>query len=481
MIFITINERLWWFAYRWVTALALLFFIFSFLMRALGVESNEVSALASGIYFIGTLFAFLLMVRSGGVLAPIAWYVLGSGLFFGLGSFLWGALPGLIPRADLRVGPGDLLAVNLLNSGSMVVVLIASKLSLGRRLTVPSVSGRPPTNPYLLYRVLLFATLVSLLIDYYFFPVAENLIVRSFQGKFKYITWLCLLGTGVLWHQLSGFSRLFAITIVGLVLVKAILTLSKTEVLYPIICLAAGYWVTNRTSIKVILPMIAFLLFFSLFLVPFVKEGRSASSYDAAKNSLADRVAIVDRNLASSEFANSLLNPLVRIVHGPYQRYLIKEYLMGRKGSSLNEFWIALVPRVLWSEKPDVTRFGRELYNQYNHITNARSALAPTYSAEAYWNYGVLGVLVISALIGLQIGWLSKFWFLSIQGRVSSYIIVAMPAAFAGLSVERWIVATHLGGFVTLLVIWAIGAVILQGIGGRDSSRLRHTGVSRVI
>jgi len=477
MISISVNERKWRFAYRFEMGLALLFLIFSLLMHVGGVESNQVSALGAGIYFLGAMYVFLLMVTSGGVLAPIAWYVLGSGIFFGLGSALWGLLPGLYPRVDLGVLPGDLLEINLLNSGSIVVVLMAARLSLGKRLPAARLAVKPRISLRSIYSVLMIVTLLLVLIEYYFFPVAENFLVRSVQAKAKYIIWMALLVTGALWHELRGHLRLLGGIIVVLVLVKAILTFSKTDVLYPLICMAAGYWLTNRESTKVIIPMIAFLTLFSMVLVPYVQQGRSANSYDAASNSLGDRLAILGSGLSSSssESWGSFLPPLRRVAHGPYQRYLINEYQMGKAGSSLADFWVALVPRVLWPAKPNVTRFGTELYDQYNRMTGARSALAPTYSAEAYWNYGVLGVLAISALLGLQFGWLTKCWFRSIRGRSSSYLIIAVPAAFSALSVESWTAATHFGGFITLIVIWVVAAVIIQNIGGRNSSRLQHT------
>ena len=72
---------------------------------------------------------------------------------------------------------------------------------------------------------------------------------------------------------------------------------------------------------------------------------------------------------------------LARFAHGPIQAYLVDEYHQGRPGHSLTDFWAALVPRVVWGEKPVITRFGPELHGLYWSQSNPHSAFAPTYTA----------------------------------------------------------------------------------------------------
>ena len=64
------------------------------------------------------------------------------------------------------------------------------------------------------------------------------------------------------------------------------------------------------------------------------------------------------------------------------QGYLLNEYNSGRPGNSLVDLLAVVVPRVLWPEKPIITRFGVELNEQYYHYPNKKlqsgSSTAPT-------------------------------------------------------------------------------------------------------
>jgi len=238
---------------------------------------------------------------------------------------------------------------------------------------------------------------------------------------------------------------------------RGVLALSKAEMLTPVLCFLAGYWAINHSLKAVALPLLAAVVVFAFVLVPFVKQGRMNAGYDAASNSVVDRIDIISSGTKTkTRNSEPSVRPLSRLSHSPYQRYLINEYDETRPGESLSDFWVALVPRIFWSDKPVVTRFGRELHEQFNRVRNARSALAPTYSAEAYWNYGAVGVLIVSVLMGLQFGWLTKCWFYAVQGRGKAYLAIAFPAVFLAFNVEAWIAASYVGGFVTLLIIWLI-------------------------
>lgn len=68
-------------------------------------------------------------------------------------------------------------------------------------------------------------------------------------------------------------------------------------------------------------------------------------------------------------------------------------------GHSLGDFWAAAIPRLFWPDKPMITRLGAE-YEQCWMTADATSALAPTCSAEAYWNHGWPRVFVVG--VGLS-------------------------------------------------------------------------------
>ena len=147
----------------------------------------------------------------------------------------------------------------------------------------------------------------------------------------------------------------------------------------------------------------------------------------------------------------------------PFQAFLVEQYDEGRPGDSLQSAWAAAVPRILWPDKPDVTRFGRELYGLVTSTSNPQSALAPTYTGEAYWNGGWPAVVVVSIFVGLELGWLTRRWLLLASGRSSGFgiLIMAIPSALLAFWVESWIAATFVGGFLTLAIL--INAIDVVG------------------
>ena len=147
------------------------------------------------------------------------------------------------------------------------------------------------------------------------------------------------------------------------------------------------------------------------------------------------------------------------------QGYLINEYNSGRPGRSLVDFWAVFVPRMIWPEKPIMTRFGVELNAQYYYMSGqgarqTHSSAAPSYSGEAYWNYGVPGVILVSILLGLGIGWLTSCWQRAMAGRAPTYFLIAFPVAIWASFVESWVVGTYLGEFIIFVVILLFGRAV---------------------
>ena len=125
-----------------------------------------------------------------------------------------------------------------------------------------------------------------------------------------------------------------------------------------------------------------------------------------------------------------------------------------RLGNTLSNFWVTFVPRILWPQKPVITQLGSELHKRYfNDPNQVSSSLAPTYSAEAYWNLGPAGVVLVSVMMGLAIGWLTHYSFLAVSGVRTEYFVVAFSAAIWACFVESWLVSGYLGEFVIFVVV----------------------------
>jgi hypothetical protein len=77
-------------------------------------------------------------------------------------------------------------------------------------------------------------------------------------------------------------------------------------------------------------------------------------------------------------------------------------------GSRLPDFLYALVPRILWPDKPMITPLWFLVYlHQAKTAETATNAIGPSFIGDLYWNFGVVGVIFGSLLAGLLIG---KLW-----------------------------------------------------------------------
>lgn len=160
------------------------------------------------------------------------------------------------------------------------------------------------------------------------------------------------------------------------------------------------------------------------------------------------------------------------------QGYLVNEYNNGRAGNTLSEFWVAFIPRIIWPEKPIVTRPGGELNAKYyNDPNQSRSSMAPTYSAEAYWNYGPAGVVIVSVLLGAALGWLTRYSLAAIAGVRPEYFIIAFPAAIWACFVESWVVSGYLGAFIILVVILMLARLVFACA---EYLKLTTSGLSKI-
>jgi hypothetical protein len=275
------------------------------------------------------------------------------------------------------------------------------------------------------------------------------------------------------WSRLPILDKYLGLLLVAASFAFGLLSASKTAALFPLVAAIAGCLLEGRKLLCVVLTLVIVVFYPTLAIV--VDAERAHWQYDPAANSIAQRVDIlVDTLTAEGEGASrdgleEDTNPLKRFSHAPYQAFLINEWNEGRPGNSLQDSWTALIPRVLWPEKPIITRFGAELYASIFRVDSAASNQAPTYTGEAFWNYGWVGLVVVSILLGLQLGWFSRKWLEFSYGQTAKLgiLIFALPVVLNAWAVETWISASYVGGFITLLLLikgadWATSSLIAR-------------------
>jgi hypothetical protein len=463
-----------------------IFLVMATFIYAAKPQSLSIILFAPAIFFVGSMLTFILMVQSGAALAPLAWFILGSGIYFGLGTIFGGLRVHHYTNQIFGDDIHYLTQVNMLNSCSVFIVVgVALAFGWWRRpvMRAQETALVKKQNILLqnLFPLVIIVAVVCACLKFFFFPVAENLLIRSIIGKLTLFLPACFLLLGMLWHSTARPLKLVVLTLFIIEIFSGVLTISKYQVLYTILAFITGIWINRASWKSMFLTLSGMGLIFAM-INPLTTLGRAHLAYDA-QNTLKARIEILkDATMALLDPKFNFLadNPLImEVISKPeesaraigrrfevasIQGYLINEYNNDRVGNTLSNFWLTFIPRIVWPNKPIITNMGRELHlKYYNDPSQINSSLAPTYSAEAYWNYGSLGVALVSILLGLSIGWLTQYSLLAVYGVRSEYFIIAFPVVIWACFVESWLVSSYLGEFLIFVLVLLISRTFLKG------------------
>lgn len=465
---------------------SLLFCISSLGLWFLEVTDRVLILLPNIIFSASCGLFFLFSVYRGWILLPVTWFVLGSGLFFGLGPT---ASIFHFNSWELHVFGNNvdyIRNVNLISSLSIFLVLSVAYIfhcsvnlldRSDRKLDL--LSGRQ--NKFVCLCLLGIYCLI--LFKLMFFQSVDSLYVRSLLDKAFFFIPGLLTFFGIVYPRLSPVGKVLTILSVVCLTLIGLLSLSKYEMIMPVLAFGLGIFAQQR-SLKIIIVcgILTFLFFFHS--VTLIAEGRSHPNFLPNENTLTERVVIVRDTIVNPAprpapvVLNSLpvelklgflrdlqtnfpfiFNPAMamfnRFNFTPVQGFLIEEYIAGRHGVSLNKFWQNLIPRLVWPSKPVMTSHGNELSAYYfKNPSQVSSALAPSYVGDAYWNFGLWGVVCVSVYLGVVFGFWGKIALRKLSQPFNAYPFVAFNVIFTAFSVESWVGSTFIGGVITTLILF---------------------------
>jgi hypothetical protein len=152
-----------------------------------------------------------------------------------------------------------------------------------------------------------------------------------------------------------------------------------------------------------------------------------------------------------------------RLCYANAQAYCMRAYDAGLTGNTFELILPAIIPRVLWADKPIMTP-GFE-FNQL--VTgNHRSSSAPGVFAEAYWNAGWLGVVLTCAYLGILLNAFTRIAFRHVALRDLRWLPFGMGGLLMGATINDWFASTYVGGALTyVLYLILIKALMFTGEG----------------
>ena len=467
---------------------SIIFFTISLIFFLFKPESLLLLLLAPFVFCFGSFLIFTYLIKSLRVFEPLTWFILGSGVYFGLGVIAGGLNSHSWTIHIFGDSKDYLLNVNLLNSTSVLIVLLVAMKVIGKDFLVRNIELIKIQKSKILIQIfpyLLIVCFVGVILGYIYFPYAENLVVRSLVNKASFFIPSVFLIGAYISKDLNSYQVTILVIMFLLQVTLGILSFNKLQILMPMMAIIIGL-VAHKRSYK----SYAFLLLTPIFIFwiinPLVSASRSheiyVSNLISGQFKISDRVKIIANQLSkyykknnsnvlvpnnsnvlvpnNSTFFNKIRAIGVRLDVSTIQGWLINEYNAQRQGESMDDFFSVLIPRLIWPTKPIVTRRGNELNKLYYDQTI--SSVAPTYSAEAYWNYGAIGLISISIYLGLCFGWLSRLASKSIRGLEPAYLLVSYHAIFSAIFLESWIVSTYVGGFAVMIIFFFIIKFLLM-------------------
>ena len=191
--------------------------------------------------------------------------------------------------------------------------------------------------------------------------------------------------------------------------VTGLLTGLLENALVPLVLVALVYWHVRRR-----LPLAWLVVGIGLyFILDPVKFGyRSIVWYGSSQTTVADRVelwsdlatesvtSLLSRDAARQQ-DSTLSDSLARfdLVHKfAYVKRLTPTYIPYYQGQTYEYFVYALIPRVLWPEKPTVNANERIDIDYRLKVARSDANIGIGQLPEAYVNFGIAGIIVVMAI-----------------------------------------------------------------------------------
>jgi hypothetical protein len=294
-------------------------------------------------------------------------------------------------------------------------------------------------------------------------PFALGLADTTVAGMYLTLGKTYYVGIYLLIVYALIYNKKLIVLIIPLILAEiavSIATFAKTELLLILIFSFLGFISRGANYVRVALGAALVLSAYFLF-QPLVAFGRAEVNLShGGRASLEERLTIVRAYLVDGsafEGTDSQAG-LARLSYVNSNAFVINQYDSGFPGSTLEDAAAVFIPRVLWPNKPIITRLGPELY--YLVRGHGGTALGVGHFAEAYWNFGWVGIPPFMAVLALILSLFTKASMRIMARKDWLMLPVVFLGVNLGLRVDGHFVPDVLGAGWMALVL---GVVLAAG------------------
>lgn len=418
--------------------------------------------------------------------APLTWFKLACAVYFGFGAlvpYLSNEITLLGMQSVFTFGDADIFKVNIVSSFSIFLTLSICRILLNSKMQVSRSAVHRPVQVDSRKRTLVFA-LVFLFVGGSIrygvaVPYALGFLDATVPGFALKLSAMYYVGIYLLISYAIGHSKglLFLISVLILTDVFVSVALfSKTSLLLILIFSFMGLLSASMSRARIVVGALSVLIAYFLF-QPLVHYGRSevSQSYGGRAN-LQERLEIAEYYFANGADAtdSERQGGMSRLSYVNANAFVISQYDSGLPGSTLGDAAAVFVPRLLWPEKPNITRLGPELYLLVRGRTGSAMGIGPF--AEAYWNFGWIGIPPFMVALAFILSVFTKVS-LSIMARRDWLMLpIVFMGVDVGLRVDGHFVPDILGAAWIALVsgaALALGRVMILTLAFPGKRQLR--------
>ncbi len=397
---------------------------------------------------------------------PLLWFRIATAAYFGFGNvfpFMANVTTRLYFDEWFYAQPWHYYKLNLIVALSVLLVVASGSLTGGRTRRARSPSQ---DNGALLLALGLFFAAVGIATK--LFVILPNEMRHAGEGVSNGSMVALALLSPVSLYMLTQYAIKYRPWLFSFVFLLAILDISTSFIMFNkfeiLISILMFFFAFMSDKIRVWKIFISFtlMLFFFIVIFPIVNFGREEiwTRYQSKGAGLLERLEIAQLYFSRKEALaiDEEVQSISRLSYVYEAALAIDQYDGGRPGHSLDQAWVVLIPRILWPQKPMISDIGR----QFTTLAGApESSTAPGIFADAYWDFGWLGIPALMIPIGLFLGLASRYCVRVIADGSWIQFPVIMSIMKMGIRVDGFIIVDYAGAAVIIFFLYC-GAKIVE-------------------
>ena len=406
---------------------------------------------------------------------PLPWFLTVSAVFFGLGPllFTFGSETTIYSMSHF---PTDLFQTNILNAVGLACVCGAYALTTRFHPHWHAGNGNDRHTASAETAAYLFLG-IGLPFNYFVvLPYEFGLLPFVLPGSLFLLGQLVGLGLFIVGLLSTRNSRwcLFLYSLAAIELTLAFLRFNKTAMVCVPIMVAMGQFMATR-KLRVLFRGAAVVVVIYLVACPVVSNAR-LRIVDMVGNHyqipLGERLGVARDALGDFIHQDSGASDekqawWTRLCYAQMQTFAMDAFDAGKTGETYSNAAVAVIPRMLWPGKPNITAIALDFNEQMFGFRGSASGCG--FFAEAYWNGGWPMVALICAFVGALLACLSRLMIVRMARNEWLFLPCAFLGIRMGMSVDGFLVPSYIGA----LAIYVAYYLMIQFLYANPSGCIR--------